>query len=142
MKSIILFSFIIIVSCAGRSITDPLVISNDLNAVKKSINNDRNYILKIKNMRQGKSGFYYILDNDGKVIYHPHALLVGRSFKKFWFVKGILKNKSGCYRYVLGNREHLIFFDKLNKREIICLSIPSAEVINYSGKCKAISRQE
>ena len=85
MKSITLFLIIVILSCAGRTIVDPLIISDELNLVKKNINDNRNYLYKIKTKRVGKSGFYYILDNNGKVIFHPQALLIGRSFKDFWF---------------------------------------------------------
>ena len=81
----------------------------------------------LRDRRVGKTGFYYVLDSDGRVVFHPRPALIGTSFSKTWFINQLLTEKSGCLTYTLGNRTHYLFFLPLNDSEILCLSIVSED---------------
>ena len=108
----------------------------EISKVKSAISRSRDNIILLKDKRVGNSGFYYIINNDGVVIFHPQSVLIGRSFKKFWFIDAILKEKSGCLKYYVGEKEQTIYYRDINEYEILCFSIMSEEVDDSTSECK------
>jgi hypothetical protein len=135
---IILFIVFAAFTCFGCATTGPVsgyAIKMEIAKVKKKIESDRSFILKLKDKRISRGGFFFIMDNEGRLVYHPQSLLVGRSFKDDWLISIIIKEKSGCLRYTSGNQELYIFYDRLNAGEIICLSIASTDLSSPEPGC-------
>jgi len=135
-----LLSLLFLFACAQSQIVRETKIWKEFGHLKKIINIDRRNILKIKNTRITHNGYFYIIDDTGIMVYHPQTLLIGRNFGSFTFVKDVLKRKHGCYRYFLGEMEYVIFFDRLNNKEFLCLSIPAKNLKNAYDKCNLLSR--
>ncbi len=136
MRFFLLAAAILFSGCSSSEIIDSGRIIRDLKSARTSISRDRNYLNYLNERKAGKSGFYYVIDRGGVVVHHPVASLVGTSFRKFEFTEAILKNTSGCLKYIFGSMSHLIFFESLNESEIICLSIPGDEVTGSEGVCR------
>jgi hypothetical protein len=98
-------------------------IKSDMASIKNEIIQNRGAMNKLRIVRAGATGFYYVVDTEGTVVFHPQPAIIGTSFKNHWFINKIIADKTGCLSYTLGNRTHLIFFDRLNDSEILCLSI-------------------
>jgi len=144
-KSIIKIGIAILIlsvfySCAGYNKINSSIVKNRMLYQKEKIGKNRQNISKLKNQRIGSSGFYYIVDLNGLVVYHPEGFLIGSNFKKYWFVDKIIKEKMGCFRYFFGRIEHLIFFEPLNDREILCMSILASDFDNSMLNCRLIKK--
>ncbi len=111
-------------------------IKNDMAAISREIDANRSAMNALRDRRVGKTGFYYVLNSDGRVVFHPRLALIGTSFSKVWFVNQLLEEKSGCFTYVLGNRNHYLFYAPINDFEILCLSIISDD-LPPGVECKA-----
>ncbi len=85
--------------------------------------------------KSSNSGIYYVIDNNGTVIRHPKAFLIGGSFGSNRFVQKILEKKSGCLSYGLGGNEITVFFLPLDGSLTLCFSIPSGELRGGEAEC-------
>ena len=108
----------------------------DITHIIKFLKKSRESISDLDKKRLGKSGFYYVIDLDGVVVYHPQGLLIGRNFRDYWFIKIILEEKSGCIKYEMGEKEQTVYYRQLNETEILCLSIMSEEVKDNASNCE------
>lgn len=123
-------------SCAGTGVVSIESIHKKLDLFRSEIKKDRNAILTIKSRRVSRTGFYYIINSKGKVVFHPRPLLVGADFSRFYFVTEMLKKKEGCYSVNRGNSDQLMIFKPISNDEIICLSIPASEVSEPNLVCE------
>lgn len=117
-----------IVSCRSAITPSIPAISADMEehvkkAASRSLDRD-----SLRSRRVGKSGYYYVVDADGRVVMHPSAMLEGRNFGSLWFMQQVLARRQGCLRYRLGDRTYAIFFVPLGEREILCLSVLADEL--------------
>jgi Cache 3/Cache 2 fusion domain len=126
------------ISCTTTMVVTPSSIRNDMAAIKRDINSNRSAMNGLKNKRVGSTGFYYIVDNDGKVVFHPREALIGTSFKNHWFIDKIINDRSGCLTYQLGNRTHVVYFEQLDDSDILCLSIVSDDIRQGIPDCQQV----
>ncbi len=129
-------SVMLSLGCATSIPATSAGIRKDMAAISHEIAVNRMALNKLGNRRVGKTGFYYVLDSDGTVVFHPREPLIGTSFSKVWFIKQLLAEKTGCLTYTLGNRTHYLFFSPLGDTEILCLSIVSDD-LPRPVECKA-----
>ena len=129
-------SCIMFPGCATLKPVTPAGIRTDMEALCREITVNRSVINTLRDKRVGKTGFYYVLDSEGRVVFHPRPALIGTSFSKVWFINQLLTEKSGCLTYTLGNRTHYLFFQPLDESEILCLSIVSDD-LSRPVECKA-----
>jgi hypothetical protein len=111
-------------------------IRSEMAEIKKNIAENRGSIEKLKDKRVGTTGYYYIVDTDGSVVFHPQSALIGSSFKNNRFISKIIEEKTGCLANQLGNRVHMVFYDQLNDSEILCLSILSDDLHAPPADCR------
>ncbi len=127
-----MFRLVLLVSLLGGCATvGPVAadrIRSEMNAIRENVAENRGYIEKLKDKRLGKTGYFYIIDNSGSVVFHPQSALIGSTFKNNKFINKILDEKNGCLATQLGDRMHMVFFEPLNDFEILCLSILSDDV--------------
>ena len=111
-------------------------IRSEMASIKKDIARNRDNIEKLKSIRIGTTGYFYIVDTEGTVVIHPQSALIGSSFKNNRFINKIIANKTGCISNQLGNRVHVVFYDQLNDSEILCLSILSDDLSSLPSDCQ------
>ncbi len=131
-RSLHILGFIAFVFLAGACATVSAVsadrIRSEMASIKEDITDNREHIVKLKDKRIGATGYFYIIDTDGSVVFHPQSALIGSSFKNNKFINRIIDEKNGCLANQLGNRIHMVFFEQLNDSEILCLSILSEDL--------------
>jgi hypothetical protein len=141
-KKIVIFLILSVIFAAcssSQKITRKTIDDDILNAMNMINNNKINY-LRLGEKQIGKTGFYYIINSEGRVVFHPQLILIGKSFKGLWFIEPVLKVNDGCINYsVSGNRNYL-FYKKINNDEILCFSIMQEEIAGYIQGCDEIKR--
>jgi hypothetical protein len=133
--------FIHLFGCASTGPVTSSRIRDDMASIKKDFAAGKNIVERLKNKRIGKTGFYYIVNFDGTVVFHPQSALIGSSFKDHWFIEKLAADRSGCMMYRLGNRTHVIFFDQINDSEILCFSILADELRQPPLDCQQLELQ-
>jgi len=128
-------------SCAGAGVVSIESIQKKLDLFSSEIQKDRNTILTIKKRRVSQTGFYYIINSEGKVVFHPRPLLVGADFSRFYFVAEMLKKREGCYSVNRGSSDQLMIFKPISSDEILCLSIPAHEVASQNLACERLTKK-
>ena len=127
--------------CASTGPVTAGHIRKQLDAIRKSIERDRGSLRILDRRRVGRSGFFYVVDTGGRVVYHPQAALIGSSFRDHWFINRIVAEGTGCIAYRLGIRTHLVFFAALNEGEVLCCSILAEEVAPVPAECRAVDAE-
>ena len=138
----LLTAFTLLFSCAGSSVVTLDSLNKKIVTFRAEIQKDRNAMVTIKNRKVARTGFYYIVNSGGKVVFHPRTLLIGADFSRFYFIKAMLKKREGCFSVPRGKNEQLMIFKPLNDDEIICLSIPASEVADQSLSCERVKNQK
>ncbi len=142
MAAVALFSIacaaIFCIRCASTGPVTPSRIKKELSSIQRSIGRDRGAIEGLGRLRMGRSGFYYVVDGEGRVVFHPQSALIGSSFKNHWFINRIISEGTGCISFRLGNRTHLVFFERINDFEVLCFSILADEMARLPGECRTV----
>lgn len=107
----------------------------EMTAVVREISLNREAMNGLGKRRIGATGFFYIVNSDGIVVFHPRPALIGTSFRNHWFINKIMEEKTGCLTYRLGNRTHVVFYERLNEEEILCFSIVSDDLGAPPAEC-------
>ena len=129
----------ILIHILGCASTGPITssgIRTDMASIKSDIAAGKNIVEQLKKKRTGKTGFYYIVDFEGTVVFHPQSALIGTSFKDHWFINKLATDRSGCLMYRLGNRTHLVFFEQVGESEILCFSILADDLSQPPMECQ------
>jgi hypothetical protein len=113
----------------------------EIASIKKDIAAGKNIVEQLKNKRLGQSGFYYIVDFNGIVVFHPQSALIGSSFKDHWFINKLTSDRSGCMMYRLGNRTHVIYFEQVSDSDILCFSILADDLSKPPLDCQQVEIQ-
>lgn len=101
-------------------------------AVALTKNNDFSELEK--HNRSGR-GYYYILNKNGIIVYHPEKGLIGSDFSRFGFVRKVMRDKNGCFRSEAGAVSRIILFREKAGDEILCYTIPENEITG-GEKCE------
>jgi len=130
-----------LVGCASTGPVTSSRIRDDIASIKKDFAAGKNIIERLKKKRVGKTGFYYIVDLEGTVVFHPQSALIGSSFKDDWFIDKLTTDRTGCMMYRLGNRTHVIYFDQISESEILCFSILADDLRQPPPDCQQLEFQ-
>lgn len=112
-------------------------ITRELQASAESIKKDRSLVYTLDQKKIGATGYFYIMRNDGVILYHPKKALINFSFSEYAFAKKILKEKNGCLTSTADRITRYIFYCEIDKNEILCLTIDSNEVDETSLDCSS-----
>ncbi len=96
------------------------------------ISADMDRIPELKNKRVVGTGYFYILDREGRIVFHPRTLLIGSDMSSYSFVKKLLKSDQGCISFYAEGRTAVVFFKRINQLYTLCLSVPGERI---SGRC-------
>lgn len=134
-------AFMQIFGCSSIGPVTSNRIRANIAAIKKDIAAGKNITEQLKNKRIGKTGFYYIVDFEGTVVFHPQSALIGSSFKDDWFINRLTTDRNGCMMYRLGNRTHVVFFEQVSDSDILCFSILADDLSSPPLDCKLLEAQ-
>lgn len=101
-------------------------------AAKQKLNEN---FREFDNLNRSGRGYYYILNKNGIIVYHPEKGLIGSDFSRFGFVRKILKERKGCIRSEAGAVSRIILFREKSGYEILCYTIPENEITG-AEKCE------
>jgi hypothetical protein len=133
---IMLILLLFAISCGRQVRPEYSAIRQEFDRISRMVEQDRSRVRRLENYRVADTGFFYILDREGTVVFHPEAVLIGRSFGSFPFVRAILEEKEGCLIYRVASRQQVVLFAPLNPREIICLTMELGEVRGDLPACR------
>jgi len=101
-------------------------------AAKQNLNENFRAVDKLN--KSGR-GYYYILNKNGIIVYHPEKGLIGSNFSRFGFVRKILQERKGCIRSEAGAVSRVVIFREKAGDEILCYTIPENEITG-ADKCE------
>jgi methyl-accepting chemotaxis protein len=82
----------------------------------------------INEMRIGKEGYAYIVDESGKISLHPDKKTVGLNLSDYDWGKTILKKQTGSLNYIYNNAERYTVFKKVDNK-IAVIAVPIHEFV-------------
>ncbi|TAL39441.1 MAG: hypothetical protein EPN93_01375 [Spirochaetes bacterium] len=89
----------------------------------------------IQGEKVGASGYYYVLDENGRIISHPQKALLGFGFRENSLYKAIHERGRGCARQKLGSEDKLVFFVPIKKLGFLCLSVSVSDLTGDDIRC-------
>jgi len=137
---IILAVSVLTVSCSSSMKITKKAIDDDMQSAMNMISNNKINYLRLGEKQLGKTGFYYIVNSDGRVVFHPQLILIGKSFKGLWFIDPVLRGDGGCINYIVSGNRNYLFYKKINEDEILCFAIMEEEVADYIDGCEEVKR--
>ncbi len=128
-----LFAFFL---CAHRSPFHTETIFTKIDEVAASLSANRISHSALKDIKMGKSGYYYLMDHEGTVLYHPNPSIEGINFSGIPMVKSILEKKSGCFIHYFDGQEKIVIFRSAEPQGILCFTINVEEVQGAGNHCQ------
>ncbi len=120
--------------CATEHVRTIDTLEAKISETAAELKQNNNFSELEKYNRSGR-GYYYILNKNGIVVYHPGKGLIGSDFSRFGFVRKILLEKNGCIRSEAGSVSRIIIFREKAGDEILCYTIPENEITG-AEKCE------
>jgi hypothetical protein len=121
--------------CAGMQKPDAAYLDREFARVIDMVLRDRENMKKLAGRRVGSNGYYYILQADGRLIYHPVTPLIGMRFGEDPVTRKILETRTGCIRNNSEGIMRLLIFRRCGDSMILVLSIPPDEVAGEGLAC-------
>ena len=119
---------IILVSCStGQGVGEDSV-KRELYSTRRAIADHGSDVAFLRDKRVGQSGYFYIINKQGIVVFHPNQILIGRNFSEFDFTARIIEKEEGVLHYGREGMMYRVYFVPLDGDEILCLSIPENEI--------------
>lgn len=89
----------------------------------------RTYSLPVDRLKEktGKSGFFYVVSNEGKVLWHPLSYMNGADVSNIPMIKEILPKESGYGYYDQGGMKRVVFYESLGDGSKLFLSLDPEE---------------
>jgi hypothetical protein len=122
---------IIAVSCSSSQLMESTINDRIINTVMMLNVNDDAYE-KVRDMRLGETGYYYIIDSAGTVILHPKKMLEGMKFQDNPMVRKIIREGKGCIRQNIEGQDRIIFYRTIKNGRVLCLTINSSDIEDRS----------
>ena len=136
------FPVIILLGCSGAVVLNHSNIREIIKADAGAVSAGGRYPSAVLDTEGRKNGFYFALDSEGRILFHPNPILIGSKFDKSDFIKEIINRRSGCLGYDFMGKKHLIFFEPVNDEDILCFSIPASSVSGNGGTCSPITQKK
>lgn len=138
MKKLIQLIILIIsmsgVYCASGRVTG-LEVKNDLINVAAFIKDNKDSLNSLDRKTVGERGYFYVIRNDGVVLFHPQKKLINMNFVQYPFVREILRRRNGCLSYRIEGIQRYIFFNGIDDDRILCVAIESSEFSEPVSGC-------
>jgi hypothetical protein len=121
-----IFVTMLVVSCSSGMITKKTVFEN-MSAVKEQFSRTSSLPLDRLNVKTGKSGFFYIVSKEGRVVWHPIGYMQGADVSMLPMIKEIFSKESGYGYFDQGGMKRVVFYEPLGDGSKLFLSIDPEE---------------
>jgi hypothetical protein len=129
MKTVYTILLLLMFGCASAPrLQQPKDIFAELEEIKNTTARTGTVPLDKISQPRGQSGFYYLLDKDGIVLYHPTGYVRGSNMSDVPIVKEILTKEKGVGTYEQGGIRRTIFYIEMPDGSRLCFSIDPDEV--------------
>jgi hypothetical protein len=125
-----------IAHCSTESIIRRERIDSAFTMILRDVRRHSDYPLVLKERRIGLTGYFYLIDSNGRILYHPEEALIGLSFRDNPFIRKLLEKRSGCFEQLIEGQNRVILFRSVDAHRILCLSILSSEVDIAALNCE------
>jgi hypothetical protein len=131
--SILLTVLIVVfdVSCSSSQLSESTINDRIINTVVM-LNENGGVSEKVRDLRVGETGYYYIINSAGTVILHPKKMLEGMKFQDNPMVRKIIREGKGCIRQNIEGQDRIIFYRALNNDRVLCLTINASDIEDRS----------
>lgn len=130
---------LLFIACSSSVKPYPESVRKHFKDIKRDILKDSDTIKDLPEIRILNTGFYYIINLKGTVRQHPVTPLIGKDFSRYPFVREILERKTGCFICTIGGMKHTIYFERISKNEILCLTVPLIEMKRQDTQCDTLN---
>jgi len=127
--------------CVSSSVIKGSSLAGEIEKEAAALNKNMERVYELKSKRVASSGFYYVINREGRVVFHPQTILIGADMSNMNFVTAALQQGNGCIEYTLDTvdmvdrKVFILFFRLIKNDSILCLSIPKEEVSGSYGEC-------
>jgi len=129
MKKVYYVLMVLMIGCSStQRIQQPKDIFSSLEEIRSATARTGTVPVDIISQPLGQTGFYYILDKNGVVLYHPIGYIRGTNMSNLPMVKDILTKEKGYGTYESGGIRRTIFFIEMSDGSRLCFSIAPEEV--------------
>jgi hypothetical protein len=129
MKKVHFILLLLIFGCASsQRLQQPRDIFASLEEIRSTAARTGTVPIDKISQPRGKTGFYYLLDKDGVVLYHPVGYVRGSNMSGIPMVKEILIKEKGFGTYESGGIKRTVFFIEMPDGSRLCYSIDPDEV--------------
>ena len=102
------------------------------------ITRNRGNVSSLKGKKVGDTGYYYAIDREGIIIFHPQSALAGMNFSGNPLVRRMLEKKSGCLAHYFEGMDRIVLFRPAGDGGILCLTISPAEIGGDRSGCEEL----
>jgi hypothetical protein len=102
------------------------------------ITRNRGNLSSLKGRKVGDTGYYYAIDREGVIIFHPQGALAGMDFSGNPLVRRMLEKKSGCLAHYFEGMDRIVLFRPAGDGGILCLTISPAELGGDRSGCEEL----
>jgi len=143
MKIIHIITAAVIASsgCASDGIRTLASLETRVSETASKLDANKDPRAALKGLSGKSKGYFYLLNSNGRIEYHPVKGLLGSDFSRYGFVKNIIKIKKGCIRSDAGNISRIVIFRETAGGGILCYTIPENEVTG-TERCKTFRKEE
>ncbi len=80
------------------------------------------FAARLKSEKIGKTGYMFVMDGQGNILFHPSSSLEGKNLLKYPFIQEMAKNKNGFSRYFWEGKEKIVAYSYFADRDWIIAS--------------------
>ncbi len=136
----IFVSFLLLItasfSCMHKSPVRRETIATEIDGMIQVLQRNLSPESRFSENKIGKTGYFYLIDAEGTVLFHPQSALTGMSFSDNPLIKRIMEKKSGCIIQFFEGMNKTVFFKPAGNNSIICFTISTAEISGPVGDCE------
>lgn len=136
-----LFVFSFFIACAFTTVVPKNAIDKRFDSIISNINRNHQNMYRLRKVHIGKSGYFYVIGTNGRIVYHPREVLIGMSFMKNPFVIKMIEKRTGCMEQDIKPEQRIIIFRPINDTLILCMSIDPSEVNARELGCEEFRRK-
>jgi hypothetical protein len=124
--------------CAHIHILNPDAVFHHADGIAQSLRTGAITPQSVKNLKVGKSGYYYILDNEGTVIAHPNASIEGINVSGIPLVQRAAEKKSGCFIQFFDGMEKVVVFRNAGTHGTLILTVSRDDISGPISGCERL----
>ena len=131
----LLFSaaLIAVCSCSGPAPVPGPSLEREMRRTAEARISGERFIEELPSIRLSKSGYFYLVGEDGTVLSHPKSGMRGMNFSDLPFVRAMFGRKAGCMEQEMDGARRIVLFRTLDNGAMLCLTISASDVADITS---------